>query len=89
MESSSSENPKLYSGTLCGFCQRQTPAKTPTVHTWDFIQVGRHVVSGNGCGVQKMEADGNQSGTPKSKVVSFLCNSTRGAFSIDHATFSA
>ncbi|WZY75549.1 hypothetical protein YC2023_021933 [Brassica napus] len=56
---------------------------------WDFIQVGRHVVSGNGCGVQKMEADGNQSGTPKSKVVSFLCNSTRGAFSIDHATFSA
>lgn len=41
----------------------------------------------------KMEADGNQSGTPKSKVVSFLCNSTRGAFSslssIDHATFSA
>ncbi|CDY32689.1 BnaA02g07510D [Brassica napus] len=83
MESSSSENPKLYSGTLCGFCQRQTPAKTPT------RLVGRHVVSGNGCGVQKMEADGNQSGTPKSKVVSFLCNSTRGAFSIDHATFSA
>ncbi|KAF2563950.1 hypothetical protein F2Q70_00014777, partial [Brassica cretica] len=30
----------------------------------------------------KMEADGNQSRTPKSKVVSFLCNSTRGAFSI-------
>ncbi|KAH0937431.1 hypothetical protein HID58_004892 [Brassica napus] len=87
-----------------GFCQRQTPAKTPTVHksaasmfphnintqrAWDFIQVGRHVVSGNGCGVQKMEADGNQSGTPKSKVVSFLCNSTRGAFSIDHATFKS
>ncbi|CAG7892274.1 unnamed protein product [Brassica rapa] len=41
----------------------------------------------------KMEADGNQSRTPKSKVVSFLCNSTRGAFSssssIDHVSFSA
>ncbi|CAN7038445.1 unnamed protein product [Brassica rapa subsp. trilocularis] len=43
MESSSSGNPKLYSGTLCVCLSR----------AWNFIQVWRYVIDGNGCGVKK------------------------------------